>query len=230
MRQRSRAVTSSPPNRTETYTRNGTSAFPRHTTDSPAQAISSKSTSQHDIQDEERNGLEIATAALGDPKRDGHVPFYTGESMSLSCKRCLTSLLGDKTGITSTLSLLSSGESLPQHLFIPSRDSTSLSEEDRNYLASKGVLDLPSSDACQCLLQAYFRHVHTIMPIIEADQILHFFQAGRLQEYNLLLVWSVFFVAVNVRFGKGWWYDRKLIAHSLSRRIYASEKDMSLRK
>jgi hypothetical protein len=40
------------------------------------------------------------------------------------------------------------------------------------------------------------------MPIVEADQILRFFQAGRLQEYNLLLVWSVFFVAVNVRFGK----------------------------
>ncbi|KAL4774361.1 fungal-specific transcription factor domain-containing protein [Aspergillus nidulans var. acristatus] len=182
VRQRSRAVTSSsPPNRIEAYTRNGTSPFPRHTTDSPAQPISSKSASQHDIHDEERNGLEIAAAALGDPKRAGHVPFYTG----------------DKTGITSTLSLLSSGESLPQHLFIPSRNSTSLSEEDRNYLASKGVLNLPSSDACQCLLQAYFRHVHTIMPIVEADQILRFFQAGRLQEYNLLLVWSVFFVAVN---------------------------------
>ncbi|KAL4754157.1 hypothetical protein BDW72DRAFT_148268 [Aspergillus terricola var. indicus] len=181
VRQRSRAVTSSPPNRVEAYTRNGTSAFPRHTTDSPAQPITSRSASQHDIQDEERNGLEIAAAALGDPKRAGHVPFYTG----------------DKTGITSALSLLSSGESLPQHLFIPSRNSTSLSEEDRNYLASKGVFDLPSSDACQCLLQAYFRHVHTIMPIIEADQILHFFQARRLQEYNLLLVWSVFFVAVN---------------------------------
>lgn len=40
------------------------------------------------------------------------------------------------------------------------------------------------------------------MPIVEADQILYFFQAGRLHEYNLLLVWSVFFVAVNVRFGK----------------------------
>ncbi|KAL4998757.1 fungal-specific transcription factor domain-containing protein [Aspergillus recurvatus] len=181
VKQRLRAATSSPPNRIETYTRNETSASQRRTTDSPAQPITSRSASQHDIQDEERNGLEIAAAALGDPGRAGRVPFYTG----------------DKTGITSTLSLLSSGESLPQHLFIPSRNSTSLSEEDRNYLASKGVFNLPSSDACQCLLQAYFRHVHTIMPIIEADQILHFFQGGRLQEYNLILVWSVFFVAVN---------------------------------
>ncbi|KAL5044010.1 hypothetical protein BDW71DRAFT_209616 [Aspergillus fruticulosus] len=181
VRQRLRAATSSPPNRVETYAGNETSAFQRRTTDSPAQPITSRSASQHDIQDEERNGLEIAAAALGDPERAGRVPFYTG----------------DKTGITSTLSLLSSGESLPQHLFIPSRNSKSLSEEDRNYLASKGVFDLPSSDACQCLLQAYFRHVHTIMPIIEADQILHYFQTGRLQEYNLILVWSVFFVAVN---------------------------------
>ncbi|KAL4979726.1 fungal-specific transcription factor domain-containing protein [Aspergillus desertorum] len=181
VRQRSRAATSSPPSRVETYTGNEPSAFQGRTADPPAQPVTSRSASQHDIQDEERNGLEIAAAALGDPERAGCVPFYTG----------------DKTGITSTLSLLSSGESLPQHLFIRSRNSTSLSEEDRNYLASKGVFNLPSSDACQCLLQAYFRHVHTIMPIVEADQILHFFQAGRLQEYNLLLVWSVFFVAVN---------------------------------
>ncbi|RAH70049.1 Zn(II)2Cys6 transcription factor [Aspergillus aculeatinus CBS 121060] len=133
------------------------------------------------IQDEERNGLEIAEAALGNPERAGQVPFYTG----------------DKTGITSTLTLLAPGESLPRHFLIPSRAATSLSAEDQNYLASKGVFNLPSSEACHCLLQAYFRHVHTIMPIIEADQILHFFHAGRLHEFNLLLVWSVFFVAVN---------------------------------
>ncbi|KAL4910973.1 hypothetical protein BDW74DRAFT_172427 [Aspergillus multicolor] len=180
-RQRPRAATSSPSNRVETYIENDTSTLQRHATDSPAQIGTSRSTSQHDIQDEERNGLEIAAAALGNPERAGQVPFYTG----------------DKTGITSTLSLLSSGESLPQHLLIPSRVPTSLSDQDRHYLASKGVFNLPSSDTCQCLLQAYFRHVHTIMPIIEADQILHLFQTGRLHEYNLLLVWSVFFVAVN---------------------------------
>lgn len=30
------------------------------------------------IQDEERNGIEIAAAALGQPERAGQVPFYTG--------------------------------------------------------------------------------------------------------------------------------------------------------
>jgi hypothetical protein len=30
------------------------------------------------IEDEERNGLDIAAAALGQPRRVGEVPFYTG--------------------------------------------------------------------------------------------------------------------------------------------------------
>ncbi|RAL13070.1 Zn(II)2Cys6 transcription factor [Aspergillus homomorphus CBS 101889] len=183
-RTRAHAANSSPTNRAAQSAGHAvrptiprTPAFQRPPSESPAVSGSE----QYSIQDEERNGLEIAAAALGNPERAGQVPFYTG----------------DKTGITSTLTLLAPGESLPRHFLIPSRASTSLSEEDRNYLASKGVFNLPSSEACHCLLQAYFRHVHPIMPIIEADQILHFFHAGRLHEYNLLLVWSVFFVAVN---------------------------------
>ena len=34
----------------------------------------------HDIEDEERNGDEIAAAALGQPRRVGEVPFYTGNN------------------------------------------------------------------------------------------------------------------------------------------------------
>lgn len=30
------------------------------------------------IEDEQRNGLELAEAALGQPRRIGEVPFYTG--------------------------------------------------------------------------------------------------------------------------------------------------------
>jgi hypothetical protein len=33
---------------------------------------------RNNIEDEERNGLEIAAAALGQPQRVGQVPFYTG--------------------------------------------------------------------------------------------------------------------------------------------------------
>lgn len=74
----------------------------------------------------------------------------------------------------------------------------SLSNEDRQYLASKGVFTLPGKEACDSLIRAYFRHVHPIMPIIEADQLLGAVAAGRLGDYNVLLMWSVFFVAVNV--------------------------------
>ncbi|PYI32697.1 hypothetical protein BP00DRAFT_340861 [Aspergillus indologenus CBS 114.80] len=187
-RHRLRAATSSPSVRGALTERNvlrppRTPAFQRPPSESPvpAPAPATSASERYSIQDEERNGLEIAEAALGNPEQAGQVPFYTG----------------DKTGITSTLTLLAPEGTLPRHFLIPSRATTSLSEEDRNYLASKGVFNLPSSEACHCLLQAYFRHVHTIMPIIEADQILHFFHAGRLHEFNLLLVWSVFFVAVN---------------------------------
>lgn len=62
----------------------------------------------------------------------------------------------------------------------------------------KGVFTLPGNEACSSLLRAYFNHVHPIMPVIEADVILTYHQAGRLHEYNILLLWSVFLVAVNV--------------------------------
>lgn len=40
--------------------------------------------------------------------------------------------------------------------------------------------------------------MHPIMPIVEADGLLGAVAAGRLGGYNILLVWSVFFAAVNV--------------------------------
>ncbi|KAJ0421225.1 fungal-specific transcription factor domain-containing protein [Aspergillus carlsbadensis] len=177
IRQRMRVTTNSPRTRPD-QPEYCTPISSRHVTHSPAPPAAE---GQDDIQNEERNGLEIAAAALGTSERAGNVPFYTGY----------------KTGPVSTLSLVATGGSLPQHLLIPSSVSTPLCEEDRAYLASKGVFNLPSHEACECLLQAYFRHVHTIVPVIEADKILEFFHAGRLHEYKLLLVWSVFFVAVN---------------------------------
>ena len=43
----------------------------------------SESGERFTIQDEERNGLEIAEAALGKPEQAGQVPFYTGEQSHL---------------------------------------------------------------------------------------------------------------------------------------------------
>lgn len=42
------------------------------------EASKSPSHASDRIQDEERNGLEIAAAALGQPEGVGQVPFYTG--------------------------------------------------------------------------------------------------------------------------------------------------------
>lgn len=136
---------------------------------------------QDTIQDEERNGIEIAAAILGKPERAGQVPFYTS----------------DQIGLTSALNICSPERTLPRHFLIPSYISTSLSDDDREYLDRKGVFTLPGNEACASLLRAYFYHVHPIMPVVEVDHFLNNFHAGRLQEQNILLVWSVFFAAVN---------------------------------
>lgn len=56
----------------------------RHTIDLPHPESQENTPINHQrppsfgIQDEERNGIEIAAAALGQPERVGQVPFYTG--------------------------------------------------------------------------------------------------------------------------------------------------------
>lgn len=105
---------------------------------------------------------------------------------------------GDQTGITSTLDRCSPEQHLPRHLLLPMHMPASLSDQDRQYLASKGVFTLPGKEACDSMIRAYFRHVHPIMPIVEADGLLNAVAKGRLGDYNVLLVWSVFFAAVNV--------------------------------
>lgn len=93
------------------------------------------------------------------------------------------------------------------HFLVPMQVPASLSDEDRAYLGNKGVFTLPGNEACHSLIRAYFCHVHPIMPIIEADHLLNALDSGRLRDYNVLLLWSVFFAAVNV-----------LICHSCSKR------------
>ena len=95
---------------------------------------------------------------------------------------------GENTGLTSTLDICLSNQSLSRHFLIPSDTSQSLPDEDRNYLRMKGVFTLPGSDAYSSLLRAYFYYIHPIIPVIEADLILSYYQAGRLHEYNLLLL------------------------------------------
>lgn len=148
--------------------------------------------------EEEENGLEIASAALGQSKTIGGVPFYTGKRHHTSHLTRLISSKGEKTGPTSALELCSPGTALQRHLLIPSRARKPIPEEDRKFLLDKGVFALPGNDTCASLLRAYMSHVHPIMPIIEVDQILNYYHDGRLHEYNILLLWCIFFAGVNV--------------------------------
>lgn len=85
-----------------------------------------------------------------------------------------------------------------RHVLMSSR-STPLPQEDLTYLQSKGALSIPRHETCKALLQAYLRHVHPIMPVIDGTVISSLYTAGQPTGRNLLLLWSVFFAAMSVR-------------------------------
>lgn len=105
---------------------------------------------------------------------------------------------GEAPGFTSILDACSpSQQPVSRHILI-SEASISLTAHDREYLQYKGVFTLPQRSTCNELLRAYFHHVHPIMPIVDATVLLKFHQTGKASEWNLLLLWSMFFVAANV--------------------------------
>ncbi|GAD98048.1 C6 transcription factor, putative [Paecilomyces variotii No. 5] len=150
-------------------------------------------------QAEERNGMEIATAALEQPQRAGQVPFYAGEL----------------TGITPVFEVCIPQHSLPTHLLIPLQSSFNISPEDKDYLRKKGVYTLPTNDSCERLLHAYLHHVHPVMPVVDISLLMAFHQEGRLHQYNILLLWSIFFAGVNF-----------IPAHVWGQEGYKSRKEM----
>ncbi|KAJ5630005.1 hypothetical protein N7528_003662 [Penicillium herquei] len=132
-------------------------------------------------QNEEQTGMDLALAALGQSQNIGQVPFYRG----------------DQTGPTYALDICFPEESLPSHMLTPSHSRPPFSEAEINYLQSKGALSLPGKESCDALLRAYFYNVHPIMPVIQVDHILDYQVNERLHEYNILLLWCTFFVAIN---------------------------------
>lgn len=106
--------------------------------------------------------------------------------------------IGEAPGFTSILDTCSpSQQPAARHILI-SEAPISLSDEDREYLRYKGVFTLPQRSTCNELLRAYFHHVHPIMPVVDASVLLKLHQTGKASEWNLLLLWSMFFVAANV--------------------------------
>lgn len=79
------------------------------------------------------------------------------------------------------------------------------------------------------MIEAYLVHVHPILPVIEADLLVNHHQAGKLQDYNMLLLWSLFFVAVNVRRDLECLYLSKLTnSYSSFQQLYTSKKVLHL--
>ncbi|RFU24442.1 hypothetical protein B7463_g11893, partial [Scytalidium lignicola] len=128
------------------------------------------------------NGDIIVPDASVDSNRVGGTPFLTGAAPRFN------SILNPHTPPQQPLI----GHSTPL-----SSSSTSLPPEDREYLERKGVFSLPQHDTCAKLLQAYFHHVHLVMPVVDANIIINFSDPTKSCRCNLLLLWSMFFVAVN---------------------------------
>lgn len=87
--------------------------------------------------------------------------------------------------------------SVPRSFLTPN-NITQLSDDDHEFLARKGVYSLPKSKTCDALVFAYCHYLHPMMPVIEIDDFLSYHQRGKIQDYNLSLVWSIFTAAANV--------------------------------
>lgn len=89
-------------------------------------------------------------------------------------------------------------QTVPRHVLLPPHISVSLSSQERAFLEYKGCLTLPRNEICLDLFRAYFHHVHSLIPVIDAEEILRFQGSNHVNECNMLLLWAIFFVAVNV--------------------------------
>ncbi|PCG91370.1 Transcription factor [Penicillium occitanis (nom. inval.)] len=150
------------------------------------------------IRDEERSGATIANAMV---RPQGQRPFYTGSSnFTLAC--------GESTGFPAVLDIMAPEEAAaPKHILLPYNIPASLSSQERAYLDYKGCFTLPQNEICLDLLRAYFYHVHPLIPVVDAEEILKFLDSNA-NEYNLLLLWAMFFVAANCLYDNGGEMDK----------------------
>ena len=58
---------------------------------------------------------------------------------------------------------------------------------------------MPREKTYNELLQAYFHHVHPLTPVVDATTLPQLYPSGDNQQHNLLLIWSICFVAANVK-------------------------------
>ncbi|PON27027.1 hypothetical protein TGAM01_v203976 [Trichoderma gamsii] len=150
--------------------------------DTPDTRASAVSSEQSISADEERIGVEMVEVALGYPRRTGQIPYYVGEQTG---------------GPTSIMHICTTDHAIPRHLLLPEAKQIVLTDDERAFLRSKGVYSFLSDTTMECMIRAYFHHVHPIMPVLEADTLLEHYRSKRMHEYNLILLWSMCSIASN---------------------------------
>ncbi|CAI7611418.1 unnamed protein product [Penicillium discolor] len=150
--------------------------------DSPRDDRTFRSITERHEDAAESTGVEISSAVLGQDNKIGQVPFYTGES----------------PGYTSILDVFTQpNQTVPRHILLSPNISASLSAQDREFLQYKGVFTMPQKNTFTELLRAYFHHIHPILPIVDVKVFFNCNQGVQTNDWNLLLLWSMFFAATN---------------------------------
>jgi hypothetical protein len=85
------------------------------------------------------------------------------------------------------------------HYLLPLSKRVAVPPEEEAYLHSLGSLDLPDRDVCSSLIRCYFRNVHQLLPVIDAQELLANYLGPGPENMSLLLLWSIFFASSNVR-------------------------------
>ncbi|KAI0809850.1 fungal-specific transcription factor domain-containing protein [Xylaria sp. FL0064] len=163
--------------------------------------------SMRDDVDCETAAIEVdpsTTMCLDAPAHERGPDDYAIESLASSIMEDTveatteTFYVGDQQGIGYILDIVGESGVVPQHYGLPYMVAThDLTPQDVAYLRSKGVFSVPSEPVCQALFKAYFCHIHPILPVVDAAEVLTSFRTGGASAVNLLLLWSMFSVAAN---------------------------------
>ena len=114
-------------------------------------------------------------------------------------KDCTLTISGDQQAINGFVFDSSNGPSQKSRYLVPRVSTKNQRPEDLAYLQMKGCFSLPSQRVCEQLVRCYFQHVHPSLPIIKAAHFIDDFVNCRYQNTNLLVLWSMFLAATNVR-------------------------------
>ena len=79
-----------------------------------------------------------------------------------------------------------------------------MSTEDMSYLEAKGCFSLPSEEVCEQLIQCYFHYVHPLLPLVDIEAFFQDYLGTSGRTPKLLLLWSMFSVAISVSCRERW--------------------------